>query len=360
MKRGTPRHRKMRRLADLLGIPLPYAVGLMEMLWHWVGQEMPQGNIGLAKDREIAAACGWPKKPQVLVEALVEAGWLDRHEEHRLLVHDWEEHCEEAVRKWLKRSGRDFITPSGGSLGKTTPVIYFLQASKSKLVKIGFTEGPVWNRICALQIGSPEKLILLGTMPGTRWAELQLHRQFADCSEAGEWFRSEPPLMEFISANAEAPNGETLAAEVATNCGPPAHARALARARGSDSEDSVSKETSEPRARVNIPARRNGVTDEQWPIFLDEAIAHGMKGSEVDWDNASWEWGKLDIGERMAAIQGLPRDLVGKENCLPVNYLRKKMWQRPERRASPTGGESAVLRIMREREAEDVESKAKS
>lgn len=268
----------MRRLADLLGIELAHAVGIMEMIWHSAGQETPRGDIGTAKDREIAAWCDWRKKPTVLVEALIEAGWLDRNDEYRLIVHDWPEHAEQAVKKWLERRKEFFL----------------------------------------------------------------------------ECYAEKPPRVRTVS-------GQSLD-EDRTDGSPRAGARALASdlAGASVSSDSVSGKNSEPRARVNIPARRNGVTDEQWPIFLDEAIAHGMKGSEVDWDNASWEWGKLDIGERMAAIQGLPRDLVGKENCLPVNYLRKKMWQRPERRASPTGGESAVLRIMREREAEDVESKAKS
>lgn len=116
MKRGTPRHRKMRELARLLDIPLAHAVGIMEMLWHYTGQETPEGDIGTATDQEIAAAVTWSKKPSQLVDALVSANWLDRDERYRLVIHDWPDHAEQAVIKMLARSKRDFLPTYGRSL----------------------------------------------------------------------------------------------------------------------------------------------------------------------------------------------------------------------------------------------------
>jgi hypothetical protein len=99
----------MRDLAAKLGVPLSHAVGIMEMLWHYAGIETPQGDIGTAKDIEIAVAVDWSKKPSILIEALIETGWLDRDEKYRLIVHDWPDHAEQAVKKWLERNRKEFL-----------------------------------------------------------------------------------------------------------------------------------------------------------------------------------------------------------------------------------------------------------
>ena len=56
MKRGTPNHRKMHRLARCLRVSLAEAVGTMELLWHWVADYLPRGDIGKSENWEIAAA----------------------------------------------------------------------------------------------------------------------------------------------------------------------------------------------------------------------------------------------------------------------------------------------------------------
>lgn len=118
MKRGAPRCDKMRDLAKRLQVPLHSAVGIMEMLWHYVGQETPRGNIGIATDLEIAQACHWEKRPAVLVQALVDSRWLDSSEEHRLIVHDWPDHADNSVKKWLSRNGKSFLPEYGQKNGQ--------------------------------------------------------------------------------------------------------------------------------------------------------------------------------------------------------------------------------------------------
>lgn len=113
MKRGTPQHRKMHLLAESLKQPLYSAVGIMEMLWHFVGQNAPRGDIGSVPDRQIAAAVAWDGKADKLIDGLVSSVWLDRHEEYRLVVHDWPEHCEQSVRKWLLRNKKNFLPVYG-------------------------------------------------------------------------------------------------------------------------------------------------------------------------------------------------------------------------------------------------------
>ncbi len=125
MKRNTPRHPKMLRLADELGIPLPYAVGIMEMLWQFTADFAPAGDIGKFDDTRIAAAVGWPKKPAVLIAALIECRWvdvdhldetltgLDETLTRKLVVHDWSEHADRGVCQKLKNAGQSFYKVSG-------------------------------------------------------------------------------------------------------------------------------------------------------------------------------------------------------------------------------------------------------
>lgn len=109
MKRGTPEHKKMKRLAAELQIPLPQAVGIMEMLWHFVGKQAPEGDIGAHSDVDIAHEVHWHKKPSLLIDGLVSAVWLERNDAHRLIVHDWPDHCEATVIRSLIRAKKDFL-----------------------------------------------------------------------------------------------------------------------------------------------------------------------------------------------------------------------------------------------------------
>lgn len=113
MKRGTPDHPKMSRLAETLGIPKAYAVGLLEMLWHFTGRFAPRGDIGRYPDSDIARAVGWETEPSKLIHALLQEGWIDSDNAYRLLIHDWPEHCEQAVRKYLSRNKLRFARKSG-------------------------------------------------------------------------------------------------------------------------------------------------------------------------------------------------------------------------------------------------------
>lgn len=118
VKRGAFGHFKTLRLATLLSVERPCdraeALGILEALFnHFAPGSAPQGNVGRCTDEEIAAGCGSSRDAHTLVRALVAAGWLDEHPEHRLLIHDWADHADEAVRKWLVRNKLRFLTPSG-------------------------------------------------------------------------------------------------------------------------------------------------------------------------------------------------------------------------------------------------------
>lgn len=108
MKAGTQNHLKTKRLMRLLGIPLYRAVGILETLWLLCADCCDEGDIGKYTDEEIADYLGWDgPSASELVRHLSDSGWIDRDNEHRLLVHDWIEHCPEYIRDRIrKRSAR--------------------------------------------------------------------------------------------------------------------------------------------------------------------------------------------------------------------------------------------------------------
>lgn len=103
MKREAVGHTKMKRLCRRLDIPQYQAVGVLESVWHTVAREAPRGDIGKLSDEDIALAIDYRGDEAKLIEALVYAGWLDRDSTHRLVVHDWADHADDAVQMKLAR-----------------------------------------------------------------------------------------------------------------------------------------------------------------------------------------------------------------------------------------------------------------
>jgi hypothetical protein len=137
MKRGTPDHWKMKDFARRAGAGLirqPYALawanGVLERLWHYAAKYCPQGDIGRVPDEEIAEVCCWPRaRAGELVQHLLASGWLDSSEKHRLLIHDWKDHCESSVKKTLQNRHLEFFFPE--SSGKSFPFSACLSLSLS-------------------------------------------------------------------------------------------------------------------------------------------------------------------------------------------------------------------------------------
>lgn len=109
-KSGTLRHPKTYRLADLLGVTLHTALGVLEALWETTGDYAPLGDIGRHSDAWIADSMLWKGAPSELIECLVSAGWIDRCDDNRLVIHDWADHCPSYIRKRVERSGKEFVT----------------------------------------------------------------------------------------------------------------------------------------------------------------------------------------------------------------------------------------------------------
>lgn len=122
MKPGTPDILKFKRLHKRLGGNVRGIVGLLDLLWQRTAKEAPAGDIGRFTNEEIALLCDWDETaPDELVDALVETGWLDVIENHRLVVHDWHDHCPSYLKGNFGSWGKTFASKPPDSLLSSLP-----------------------------------------------------------------------------------------------------------------------------------------------------------------------------------------------------------------------------------------------
>lgn len=130
MKHTVVNHPKTRKLKRLLRLPLFHILGLLEGLWQLTAEYATDGGIGRMDNDEIADWLEYDGDPQELIDAFIEAKWLDHDEAARLVVHDWIDHCPDYVKKRIRRqspttAGRSKPPPTadGGSQRRTTAAI---------------------------------------------------------------------------------------------------------------------------------------------------------------------------------------------------------------------------------------------
>jgi hypothetical protein len=177
MKQGALNHSKTFKLARLLGIEVWGARGILESLWNLTAEEAPNGGVGKLDDFAIAERIGWrKKKPEVLIAALLEAVFLERHERFRLVVHDWADHAQDAVHNKLARSGERFWD------GKEPRISRLPKDERERLERVRNTTGVR----TASALSPPAELVPCLTLPSltlpspatpawtpTRWKEFQ-------------------------------------------------------------------------------------------------------------------------------------------------------------------------------------------
>lgn len=79
--------------------------------------------------------------------------------------------------------------------------VYFIRAETGGPIKIGWAFDPAKRRR-ELQNASPVPLVIVGTIQGGPAKESDLHKKFRHLRLHGEWFLSEPELLDFISTEA--------------------------------------------------------------------------------------------------------------------------------------------------------------
>ena len=143
----------MKRLCRRMDIPLWQAVGIMEMLWQVTAREAPRGDIGKLSDEDIALALDYRGDESALIDHLVAAGWIDRDPSHRLVIHDWYDHADDAVHMRIARSRQFFVRgerPKLARLGgdERTNALKFYESvpavRTNEAVEHGPRLGPAW------------------------------------------------------------------------------------------------------------------------------------------------------------------------------------------------------------------------
>ncbi len=96
------RHPKTKKLARLLGVSLPAAVGHLHYLWWWALDFAQDGTLEKFDGYDLADAMQWDGDPDQLVDALINSGYIDDTDDG-LMIHDWGEYAG----KLLERRAKD-------------------------------------------------------------------------------------------------------------------------------------------------------------------------------------------------------------------------------------------------------------
>ncbi|MGH9462027.1 MAG: hypothetical protein ACRD1X_12460 [Vicinamibacteria bacterium] len=104
-------HYKTHDLMKRLQIPKYQALGIIGAISSWGIGNRPGGII---ERKLIEIAVEWDRDPKILVQALVDSGWLDKFDDDRVEVHDWEDITagyrkarKDAARKRKERTDRE-------------------------------------------------------------------------------------------------------------------------------------------------------------------------------------------------------------------------------------------------------------
>lgn len=135
MKLGTVESLKFKKLKLKLGLAQWQAIGLLESLWMFTARNAPLGDIGKHSNEDIAVHLEWSGDPDSLIDILVECRWIDRSDEHRLLIHDWSDHLPMWLQGNLKRHKKSPIREDKTSTKQPNSGV-------AQAAKVAYSENP--------------------------------------------------------------------------------------------------------------------------------------------------------------------------------------------------------------------------
>jgi hypothetical protein len=97
----------------------------LHYLWWWSLDYAESGDLTRFAHDELEAVMEWEGEPGLLVAALIDAGFLEVTEDHRLLIHDWAEHAGKliAMREHDRNRKRLAAQKARGADTTTTPTL---------------------------------------------------------------------------------------------------------------------------------------------------------------------------------------------------------------------------------------------
>lgn len=66
------------------------SVGILHCLWWWALDYAQDGDLSKFSDHQVAKACGWTGDATLLLQSLIEAGFVDKKPRR---IHDWDEYA---------------------------------------------------------------------------------------------------------------------------------------------------------------------------------------------------------------------------------------------------------------------------
>jgi hypothetical protein len=117
--------------------------------------------------------------------------------EHRfsLRTRDYDE-AVERVKASREKLERDFFGVAGAPAKQW---VYFIHDRTAEALKVGITSG-IDRRFQAFKNHTPNELVLLGAIKGTRDLESLFHRFLSPFHHRGEWFKAKPAVLKFVTA----------------------------------------------------------------------------------------------------------------------------------------------------------------
>lgn len=99
----------------------------------------------------------------------------------------------------------------------TAGLIYFVSVATipDYPIKIGFCAAAMVKRLCELQVGNPNTLIVLTTHPATYAQEQATHAMLAEHCLSGEWFARHDKVLSVLESAQRGSLGELFATAVA-------------------------------------------------------------------------------------------------------------------------------------------------
>lgn len=99
------RHPKTKKLARLLGISLPAAIGHLHLLWWWAMDFAMDGDLSRYDEEDIADGAMWEGDAEKFLDALIQAGFVDQ-DDTGIYLHDWDDYAGKLIERKSKDNTR--------------------------------------------------------------------------------------------------------------------------------------------------------------------------------------------------------------------------------------------------------------
>lgn len=114
-------HPKTRKLAHLLKVSKPAAIGHLHCLWWWAVDYAEDGDLSRFDALDIAIGAEWEGDEELFAEALVTAGFLDLDDAGGYQIHDWDDYAGKLIERRKANAERMRAARAERESGTTKP-----------------------------------------------------------------------------------------------------------------------------------------------------------------------------------------------------------------------------------------------